>query len=134
MYFSDAMYRRSLQFTIYGATEIFVNCKFVKIKENFSRKTVKWAKKFLKVHFFALCDAYLWYLACPMHSISIIYTSVITIVEYLGMYRRNSPYLHYPMSRFKGLWLPFLPHLQSVACVTNLIFTICIVEFLGVWC
>ena len=46
------MYRRSLHFTIFGAIEMFVKCKIVKIKDDFYTKTANWAKKkFRSPHF-----------------------------------------------------------------------------------
>ena len=43
--------RRSLHFTIFGALEMFVKCKIVKIKDDFYTKTLKWEIFFPKVYF-----------------------------------------------------------------------------------
>ena len=42
----------SLQFTNVGGKETFVKCKIVKLKADFSSKTVKWGEKILKSTFF----------------------------------------------------------------------------------
>ena len=44
-------YRGSLQFMNFGGKETFVKCKIVKIKADFSSKTVKWGEKILKSTF-----------------------------------------------------------------------------------
>ena len=51
-------YRGSLQFTIFGAKEIYVKCKIVKIKADLCTKSVKWAKKFSELHFLSNFASY----------------------------------------------------------------------------
>ena len=47
-----------MQFTIFGAKEIDVKCKIVKIKADLCTKNVKWTKKFSKLHFLSNFASY----------------------------------------------------------------------------
>ena len=62
-----------MQFTIFGAKEIYVKCKIVKIKADLCTKSVKWSKKFSKLHFLSNLASYNFVLHTKlMHFISLL--------------------------------------------------------------